>query len=152
MKSDSTNIDFLKGEKSNPFLIPEGYFSESRARIMDRIGTEASISPSRLIKLKTRVMWLSGIAASLLVGFLLFQNLYIKPQHDIRIAQELNWFISSAGSELNEVSLASYMVDEGISFDDFDDPSIEAERSNLLEMTDYDELFIIEEWMKIEDQ
>ena len=119
---------------------------------MDRIGTEASISPSRLIKLKTRVMWLSGIAASLLVGFLLFQNLYIKPQHDIRIAQELNWFISSAGSELNEVSLASYMVDEGISFDDFDDPSIEAERSNLLEMTDYDELFIIEEWMKIEDQ
>lgn len=152
MTVENNNINFFEGDKKNPFLVPPGYFTESRAQIMQKIATEGSISPVKEFKIRTRLLWVSGIAASLLIGLLLFQNMYIKPHRDNLLALEIDWFINYAGSDLNDVTLASYFADEGISFDDPYDEAVDSERAGFLEMTDYDELFIIEEWMNIENQ
>ena len=143
---------FFEGAKENPFLVPSGYFAESRAQIMEKIAKEVDAQPVKGYSLRPRLLWVSGIAASLLIGLLLFQNLIYKPYRDTKIAQELNWFINYAGSDLNEVTLASYFAEKGISLDDPLDETLDIERSSLLEMTDYDELFIIEEWINIEKQ
>ena len=135
----------------NPFKVPPGYFEESKARIMHAINEEEIGKAVKVINLKSRLMWISSIAASLFVGLMLFQNLYIKPQQDIKLAQEINWFVNYAGQELNAGVLASYVADEGISVDGSSDNTDVSEQLNLLEFTEFDELYIIEEWMKTEN-
>ncbi len=152
MTVENNNMNFFEGDKNNPFLVPPGYFAESRAQIMQKIAKEGAISSVKEFKIRTRLLWMSGIAASLLIGLLLFQNMYLKPHRSIKLAQEIDWFINYTGSDLNDVTLASYFADEGISIEDPYDEVLDSERASLLEMTDYDELFIIEEWMNIENQ
>ena len=140
---------YFEGD-GNPFKVPPGYFKESRAGIMDAIGKEVDAVPGRKINMRARIIWASGIAASLLIGVLLFNSFYLRPQQEIRIAEEIEWFIEYSGSDLNTLALASYASEEGFSFENTDNDYVE-EQSNLLELTEYDELFIIEEWMKEEN-
>lgn len=151
MGKNDLNIENLAGKDlGNPFLVPPGYFRESRERILGIIAEENHNSRARIVFLKTAVYWTGGIAAALMIGFLLFQNLYLKPQKDVRIAQEINWFINYAGPDLNEVSLASFIADEEIELFKQEDEDINLEQSRLLEMTDYNEIYIIERWMEKE--
>lgn len=151
MGKNEINIENLIGKDlKNPFLVPPGYFQESRGRIMGIIAEENHNARAHTVFLRTAVYWAGGIAAALLIGFFLFQNLYMKPQKEVRMAQEINWFINSAGPDLNEVSLASFVADEEIELYSKEDEDRNLERSSLLELTDYDEIYIIERWMEKE--
>jgi len=153
MGKDEINIENLIGKDlKNPFLVPPGYFQESKDRIMGILAEENHNSGTRKVFLRAAVYWAGGIAAALLIGFLLFQNLYMKPQREVRIVEEINWFINYAGPDLNEVSLASFVADEEIELYYQEDEDINLERSRLLEMTDYDEIYIIERWMEKEEK
>ena len=151
MRTENFNTDFLKNNK-NPFLVPSGYFKESRSQILEKIAGVETGTPVRKLNIRPGILWISGIAATLLSGIVLFQNLYIEPNRSIKMAQEMEWFINYSGSDLDVGTLASYVVDEGISFEDVNDEVLDMERSTLLELTDYDELSLIEEWMKSENQ
>ena len=151
MTDNNLNIDNFR-EDENPFRVPSGYFKESRANIMDAIKNEMAEKPVRRLNVKPMLLWISGVAAMLVIGMILFQNLYIKPNSDVQLAQEIEWFINSSGPDLDIGTLASYIVDEGITFEEANIDTYDDENSSLLELTDYDELFIIEEWMKSENQ
>jgi hypothetical protein len=151
MNEENFYINKLK-EAENPFKVPDGYFEESRARIMDAISKEGIEKPVKVGRLKSRLLWVSGIAASLLIGLMLFQNLYIKPQQEIKMTQEIEWFVNYASLELNSGLLSSYVADEKINIDEFSDNTGASEQLNLLEITEFDELYIIEEWMNSENQ
>ena len=151
MKTENNNKVVLKGDK-NPFLVPEGYFEESRREIMGKIAATKDAGRERKLKIRTRLMWVSGIAATFLIGVVLFQNFVKKPDYELLMAQEIEYFINYSGPDLNVGTLASYIVDEGISFENMNIIPRDEERSSLFELTDYDELFIIEEWMKSENQ
>jgi hypothetical protein len=151
MKTQSEIPERFRG-KRDPFLIPEGYFEQSRASIMESIAREGAKKKTRVINLRSRLIWAGGIAASLVVGFILFQNLYLKPLESERIAREIDWFINYSGSDLNSATLAYYAAEEGISIDELTGSEPDVQQSTLLEMTEFDELYIIEEWMKSENQ
>lgn len=151
MKTDIRNTE-IKAGKENPFRIPEGYFSESRANIMEAIRQEGTSKDTKVRKLWPAVTWVSSIAATLLIGFLLFQNLYLRPEQDRRMAQELEWFLNYANPELDVDALAYYAAEEGISLENFNDSYADSEQTNLLELTEFDELYLIEEWMNLENQ
>lgn len=141
------------GGGENPFIVPEGYFEQSRARIMERIAMERPETPVRKINSKSRLVWISGIAASLLVGLILFQDLYLQPANELKLArEEIRWFINFAGTDLNSASLAYYAAEEGLSIDELTNGSNNSEMSSLLELTEFDEIYIIEEWMKSENK
>ena len=143
MKTQNEIPERFRGER-NPFLIPEGYFEQSRAGIMERIAREGAKERSRVINLRSRLIWASGIAASLVVGFILFQNLYLRPLASERIAQEIDYFINYSGSDLNSATLAYYAAEEGIDIDELTGSEPDVQQSTLLEMTDFDEIYIIE--------
>lgn len=144
------NTDKFKGDE-NPFKVPEGYFENSRARIMAAIAEEKPSEPVRKINFKSNLYWISGVAASLIIGFVLFQNLYLNPLKDNRMAQEINWFVNYAGSELNSDMLASYVAEEGMEVNVFFEDADDSEQYNLLEVGEIDESFIIEQMMKSEN-
>lgn len=151
MKLENMTSERLKGDK-NPFLVPDGYFEESRARIMESIAAEQVENVPGIIRLRSGIIWAAGIAASLVVGFLLFQNLYLKPAQSEKLAQEIEWLINYAGPELNSATLAYFASEEGLNLDELTGSEINTEQTVLLEMTEYEEIFIIEEWMKYENQ
>lgn len=151
MKAYNYTRDSFEGDR-NPFRVPSGYFEESRRQIMEKIAGMENETHVRKINLRRRLIWVSGIAASLLIGIVLIQNFNKKTDFALQMAQEIEWFINYSGPDLNVGTLASYIVDEGISYKDMNVDLIDEERSSLLELTDYDELFIIEEWMKSENQ
>ena len=142
----------IRAGKENPFRVPKGYFSESRASILKTIRKEGVNSETRTIKLRPVLAWISGIAASLLIGFLLFQNLYVRPEQERRVAQKIEWFLNYANPGMDLDALAYYAADEGISLDDLNGSYSESEHNNLLELTEFDELYLIEEWMNLENQ
>jgi len=139
------------GGGKNPFLVPDGYFMESRKRIMESIAGDTKVKTNRIRVLRSRIVWAAGIAASLVLGFLLFQNLYLKPLHGEKLAREIEWFVNYSGSELNSATIAYFASEEGISIDEITGSEIDTEQSSLLEMTEFDEIYIIEEWMKSEN-
>ena len=151
MKKDIRNMEINAGNE-NPFRVPEGYFSESRANIMEAIRQEGLEKDARVIKFRPVITWVSSIAAALLIGLILFQNLYLRPEKDRRMAQELEWFLNYANPELDVDALAYYAAEEGISLDEFNGSYTDSEQSNLLELTEFDELYLIEEWMNLENR
>jgi len=150
MTQEKIEKGYFEGD-DNPFKVPSGYFKESRAGIMDAIRKELDTVPGKKINMRARIIWASGIAASLLIGVFLFNSFYLQPQQELRIAEEIEWFIEYSGSDLNTLALASYASEEGLSFEDTNNDYSDEEQSNLLELTEYDELYIIEEWMKTEN-
>ena len=68
------------------------------------------------------------------------------------MAQELEWFLNYASPELDVDALALYASEEGISLENFNDSYTDSEQTNLLELTEFDELYLIEEWMNLENQ
>ncbi len=150
MKEENINKDRFKGDE-NPFKVPDGYFQDSRSRIMDAVAVEKDVRPVKKVNFKTNLYWLGSVAATLLIGLLLFQNLYLRPHQENKIAQEIDWFVNYAESELNSGLLASYVADEGLEVSDFFEEIDNSEQSNLIEISDIDELYIIEEMMKSEN-
>ena len=150
MKTQNEIPGRYRGER-DPFLVPDGYFEQSRAAIMESIAREGSRGKPRVLNLRSRLIWVSGIAASLVVGFILFQNLYLRPLQNERIAQEIDWFVNYSGSDLNSATLAYYAAEEGIDLDELTGSDTDIQQSTLLEMTEFDEIYIIEEWMKSEN-
>ena len=119
---------------------------------MEAIRQDGKEREARVLKIWPAVTWVSGIAATLLIGFILFQNLYLRPEQDRRMAQELEWFLNYANPELDVDALAYYAAEEGINLENFNDSYTDSEQSNLLELTEFDELYLIEEWMNLENQ
>lgn len=151
MKEENIQKGYFKGDE-NPFSVPEGYFEESRKNILDLIGKEQVIESPKTVGLKSRLVWFSGIAASLLIGLFLFNSLYLEPKNDLKVAMEIDWLIDYSGAELDYVALASYVSDAGLDFEEDDDGFTDVEQTNLLEMTEFEEIYIIEEWIKSENQ
>jgi len=150
MNEEKLKADKFEGDQ-NPFKIPKGYFKDSRDRIMDVISDDVSDKPVKRIALRSNLYWISGVAASLIIGFVLFQNLYLSPRQDSKMAQEIEWFVNYTESELNSGLLASYMAEEGLDFSDDIYESEDSEQYNLIEVSDIDDLYIIEEMMNSEN-
>ena len=127
-----------KGREGNPFKVPDGYFDQFEDLMMERIKEVGEDKKVRLLTPKI-VRWVSSIAAVLLLGFIGFQQLHLKPQQ-IKMEQETMYaVIEFYAQDLDEATLAEMMAENNV-FDEEDTNSDD----DLLDYMDVDELAIIE--------
>jgi len=127
-----------KGRVGQPFKVPDGYFDHFENRMMDRIKEESEEKKVRFLSPKV-VRWVSGVAAVMLIGFVGFQQLHLKPQK-IQMDQEAMYaVIEFYAQDLDDVSFAELMAEN----DAFNEEELSSE-DDLLDYMDVDELAIIE--------
>lgn len=94
------NEDFLRthSNKENPYRVPEGYF-DTKEQDLKAIAGESVSNKTRVIGWQRPLSWVAGIAAAMLIGWLLF------PQPD-PVQQTV------LGSEISDASIESYLLEE----------------------------------------
>jgi len=95
--------------RKDPFLVPDGYFAGFPGRMMERMnraGTDMTSEKPRLIK--PWMVWVSGIAAVLVIGWFGIRTYYWKPLQEVRFQENIALFVDFYGEELHEGQLAGY--------------------------------------------
>lgn len=138
---DIMNKDFNWKDGSNganPFKVPEGYFEELEEKVMQQISSMPHVyhKKSRSIKM---VSWISGIAATLLIGLIGFQQFHLKPQNEILKQEMLFSVIEYYAQDLDDVSFAAMMAEHEV----LQDAPAQTD-NDLLDYMNIDDLTLIE--------
>ena len=127
-----------KGRAGQPFKVPEGYFDQFEDKLMERIMEESEKKKVRLLSPKL-VRWISGVAAVLLIGFIGFQQLHLKPMQIAMDQESMYAVIEFYAQDLDDASLAEFMAEN----DAFAEDMLNTD-DDLLDYMGVDELAIIE--------
>jgi hypothetical protein len=101
--------------RKDPYKVPDGYFSDFPDRMMDRLGRLADDLPSKRHRnVKPWLIWISGIAAALIIGWVGIRTYYVKPLQEVRFQENIALFVDYYGDELHEGQLAGYFEDNKI--------------------------------------
>ncbi len=104
-----------EGFNKNPYRVPEDYFDTLADRILRRITRQPDRIPfqnKRIIK--PWMVWVSGVAALLVVGWFGFRNFYLKPQQENLFQEQVALFVDFYAGELHEDQLANYIEENQI--------------------------------------
>jgi hypothetical protein len=101
--------------RKDPYKVPEGYFDNFPDRMMERINQSgAVVHPGRISMNRSWIVWASGIAAVMVIGWFGFRNYYWKPLQEERFQENIALFVDFYGEELHEGQLAGYFEDNKI--------------------------------------
>lgn len=101
--------------QKDPFRVPDGYFAGFQDRMMDRIHQEKpdmEVVKGRLVK--PWMVWISGIAAALVIGWFGIRTYYLTPLYELRFQEEIALMVDYYGEELHEGQLAGFLTDNKI--------------------------------------
>ncbi len=141
---DSSN--WQEQNKNNPFKVPTGYFDNFEERMMDRIAEESKPVSKRILPY-SMTRWISGVAAALFLGFIGFQQFYLKPQQNLLNEEAMLNVIEYFIQDLDDISFAELIVDnEMLSLEDSGNPS-----ADVLEWMNVDEGTIIDAMIEMAD-
>lgn len=120
------------------FKVPEGYFDQFEDKLMERIKEGSEKKKVRFLNPKL-VRWVSGVAAVLLIGFVGFQQLHLKPQQIEMDQESMYAVIEFYAQDLDDTYLAEFMAENDV----FAEEELNAD-NDLLDYMGVDELAIIE--------
>lgn len=101
--------------RKDPYKIPEDYFACFTDRMMARLNETVSVAPVRKHRgLKPWIVWVSGIAAVLVIGWFGLRTFYWKPLQEDRFQENIALFVDYCGEELHEGQLAVYFEENRI--------------------------------------
>lgn len=124
--------------KGNPFLVPEGYFEDFQSRMIAAIREPDKKSGGRVIHMRL-TKWVSGVAAVLLLGLIGFQQLYLKPMHDLQAKDAMYSVMEYFAMDMDDLSITELIANnEVFDIEDSDD------QADLLEWMNVDEYSLIE--------
>ncbi len=123
--------DFLNQfhKHKNPYRVPDDYFAGKKAELIG-IATDKDKRPTRIITLKQGILWLSGVAAAVLIAVLLFpaQTNDTPPQPITDAMVEEYLLEEYPQTSLNDEMIMGEISDEAledISFVELDDEALE---------------------------
>jgi len=126
--------------ETNGFGVPEGYFSEVSETIMDRVDTKHT-NKVKLLSLRKRAFYISGIAAALLI---LFAILPLNTSEEVVTMDMVELYFED--KDIDSYELAELLVEtELLSVDDliiepeYDDDELE---TYLLENADLEQIIV----------
>jgi len=125
--------------KSNPFIVPQGYFESFEERMMARIAVETKPATKRFLPMPM-IRWIAGVAAVFILGFIGVQQFYLKPHQVLMNQGAMYNVIAYYAQDLDDASLTSMMADnEILTIEESQDDAID-----LMEWMDVDEMAIID--------
>ena len=127
-----------RGDVENPFLVPDGYFEDFQSRMMKVIQGTEKRPRGRVISIKL-TRWVSSVAAVLLLGFIGFQQLYLKPMHDLRAKDAMYSVFEYFAMDMDDLSMTKLIADNEVF-----DMEASNDQADLLEWMNVDEYSLIE--------
>ena len=104
--------------RKDPYSIPEGYFKDFPDRLMEKLVKEEALQAvGKRVLFRPWMAWVSGMAASLVIGWVGFNSLYIKPIQEVRFQESLSLIVDYYGEELHEGELAGYLADNELAIE-----------------------------------
>lgn len=101
--------------RKDPYQVPEGYFEGFQARLMARLNQDtASGMPIKRGIVRPWMVWVSGIAAAMVIGWFGVRTYYWKPMQEIRFQEKITLLLDFFDGELHEGQLAGYFEENTI--------------------------------------
>ena len=92
--------------------MPDGYFNDFPERLMVRLLQEDGVpAVARRALFRPWMALATGVAAVLVIGWIGFSFLYIKPVQEVRFQESLALIVDFYGEELHEGELAGYFAE-----------------------------------------